>query len=152
MAPVFVLKIGLILNGFDSAHLRLLLDVCKRETYAAEWTSSLRKFIESSCVFGTYRAPATTIPFLSAISANPATIRIDRGRKSQAGRRYFECDFLQSQSNLNEPREERPTPRAFDVHNPGIDNRVNFLKASFVPPYLVVGKERLREGGPCLPY
>jgi hypothetical protein len=31
----------------------------------------------NSCLFGAHRAPATTISFLSAISANPATIRID---------------------------------------------------------------------------
>ncbi len=35
----------------------------------------------NNCAFGTYRAPATKISFLSAISANPATIRIDKNTR-----------------------------------------------------------------------
>jgi hypothetical protein len=38
------------------------------EAHAAQWTSSLRKSIDSNCKFGTYRAPTTKS--ISATSAN----------------------------------------------------------------------------------
>jgi hypothetical protein len=47
------------------------------ETYAAEWISSLRNGMLKNCVFGTYPASATGDSFVSLISRNSATLRID---------------------------------------------------------------------------
>jgi hypothetical protein len=53
------------------------LTLAKCGTQATQWISSLRNGMESNCVFGTYRAPATKKSWPSITSANPATIRID---------------------------------------------------------------------------
>jgi len=76
------------------------------ETYAAEWISSLRNDMLNNCVFGTYRASATTTDCRSIISLHPATIRIDKNahctvRRSRLRVSSF-LNFLELQCDLRQ--------------------------------------------------
>src|SRR5216683_2978935 len=61
-----------------SATQKLAIKSLPCESHTAPWMSSLRKGIDSNCLFGTYRTSATTTDCRSIISLHPATIRIDK--------------------------------------------------------------------------
>src|ERR1700691_1274633 len=57
----------------------------RRGSHRPPGMSTLRKRVDKNCVLGTYRVAATKLSFLSAVSANPAMIRVCVSRKRFVG-------------------------------------------------------------------